>query len=204
MIWLTQVARALGLQEAFATAHAVLDDLTPGTPEAVVRTGLERGRVIRSSGRPDEARSFFEAAARTARAAGLDALAVDALHMVALVVQDEHRLDANHAALDLARSSTQPAARDWDASILNNIGMVHADAGNWDQALAAFEEALDARERIGDDRRTRVARWMVAWALRNLGRRAEALEIQQRLKAEHEALGTSDEYVDEEIALLAD
>ncbi len=124
--------------------------------------------------------------------------------MVALVVQDEHRLDANHAALDLARSSTQPAARDWDASILNNIGMVHADAGNWDQALAAFEEALDARERIGDDRRTRVARWMVAWALRNLGRRAEALEIQQRLKAEHEALGTSDEYVDEEIALLAD
>ena len=39
----------------------------------------------------------------------------------------------------------------------------------------SFEEALAARERIGDASRTRVARWMVAWALRNLGRVDEAL-----------------------------
>ena len=80
--------------------------------------------------------------------------------------------------------------------------MVHADAGDFDAALAAFEEALEARLRIGDPARSRVARWMVAWALRNLNRRAEALAIQQTLKAELVAAGAEDPYVDEELALL--
>ena len=99
-------------------------------------------------------------------------------------------------------ASDDPAARDWDASLLNNIGMTHADAGDFGAALVAFEEALAARERIGDAGRTRVARWMVGWALRNLGRTDEALAIQQALKAELDALGEEDPYVDEELGLL--
>ena len=94
------------------------------------------------------------------------------------------------------------AARDWDASLLNNIGMVHADAGDFGAALASFEEALAARERIGDPARTRVARWMVAWALRNLDRRDEALARQRALKAELDAAGLSDPHVDAELELL--
>jgi 3-methyladenine DNA glycosylase AlkD len=65
-----------------------------------------------------------------------------------------------------------------------------------------FQEALEARERIGDPARTRVARWMVGWALRNLGRTDEALAVQTALKAELEAAGEEDPYVDEELALL--
>ena len=80
--------------------------------------------------------------------------------------------------------------------------MVHADAEDWPAALAAFEEALAARERIGEVGRTRVARWMVGWALRNLGRTDEALAVQRALKAELEAAGEEDPYVDEELALL--
>ncbi len=80
--------------------------------------------------------------------------------------------------------------------------MAHADAGDFAAALVAFEDALAARERIGDPARARVARWMVAWALRNLGRREEALAAQRALKAELEALGEEDPYVDEELALL--
>ena len=80
--------------------------------------------------------------------------------------------------------------------------MTHADAGDFAAALAKFEEALAARERIGDPNRTRVARWTVAWALRNLGRHDEALEIQRALKAELDAAGLSDPHVDEELALL--
>ena len=80
--------------------------------------------------------------------------------------------------------------------------MIHADAGDWPAALATFEEALAARERIGDVGRTRVARWMVGWALRNLGRTDEALAVQTALKAELEAAGEEDPYVDEELALL--
>jgi tetratricopeptide (TPR) repeat protein len=151
---------------------------------------------------PDEARPHFEAAAATAREAGLEALHVDALHMVALVAPVEEQQRLTEEALTVARASTQPAARDWDASLLNNLGMVHADAGDWPTALATFEEALSARERIGDPGRTRVARWMVGWALRNLGRTDEALAVQTALKAELEAAGEEDPYVDEELGLL--
>jgi tetratricopeptide (TPR) repeat protein len=202
LVLLTQVARALGLQERYDDGHAVLDDLAVEDAEVTTRAALERGRLLRSSGDPDAARPYFEGAAGSARESGLDALQVDALHMVALVapVEDQQRL--NEEALAVARGSSDQAARDWDASLLNNLGMVHADAGDWAAALAAFEEALAARERIGDAGRTRVAKWMVGWALRNLGRTDEALATQTALKAELEAAGEEDPYVDEEISLL--
>ena len=79
--------------------------------------------------------------------------------------------------------------------------MTHADAGDFGRALAAFEDALAARERIGKPVAGAVARWMVAWSLRNLGRE-EALAIQRRLKAELESVGEEDPYVDEEITIL--
>ena len=199
---LTQVARALGLQERYDDGHAVLDDLEPTDPEAHVRIALERGRLLRSAGDEAAARPHFEAAARDAQAAGLEELEVDALHMVALVVEPAERLAAHHAALVRARAATEPAARDWDASLLNNIGMEHADAGDHPSALGSFEEALAARERIGDPARTRVARWMVGWSLRQVGEVDRAREVQRALKAELDAIGEHDPYVDEELALL--
>lgn len=204
-VWLTQVARALGLQKRYDEGHTVLDGLTTGDPEVAVRVALERGRLVRSEGDGDAdetARPLFEEAARRAREAGLDELLVDALHMVALVVPPEQRLAAQEEALFAARGSRDPRARDWDASILNNIGMVHADAGDHAAALVAFTEALESRERIGDVARTRVARWMVAWSLRHLGRREEARALQQALQSELAAVGEHDPYVDEELAVL--
>lgn len=200
--WLTQVARALGLQGRFDEAHAVLDRLDSGDPEVGARLALERGRLRRSAGEPEAARPDFEEAARRAGEASLQELQVDALHMVALVSPAEEALEAGRRALDVARAATDPRARDWDASLLNNMGMTHADAGDHVSALVCFEEALEARERIGDVGRTRVARWMVAWSLRQLGRRDEALALQRALKTELDALGEADPYVDEELALL--
>ena len=200
---LTQVARALGLQERYEEGHAVLDALAPSPdPESGVRHSLERGRLLRSAGEPEAARPHFEAAAAAAREAGLEELEVDALHMVALVLAPGDRLVAQHAALARARTATAPAARDWDASLLNNIGMEHADAGDHASALAAFEEALAARERIGDPARTRVARWMVGWSLRHLGEVDRAREVQLALRAELDRLGEHDPYVEEELELL--
>lgn len=201
-VMLTQVARALGLQERYDEAHAVLDGLAAEHPELVVRVGLERGRLLRSAGHPEAARPLFAAAARFAASAGLEELQLDALHMAALVAPADQQVAAHEAALEAARSATDPRARDWDASLLNNLGMVHADAGDHDTALARFEEALTARERIGDAERTRVARWMVGWSLRHLGRHDEALAIQRALKAELAAEGGMDPYVDEELGLL--
>ena len=202
LVLLTQVARALGLQERYDEGHAVLDDLAVGSPEVATRAELERGRLLRSAGDPDAARPHFEAAASTAREAGLEALHVDALHMFALVAPAEDQQRLTEEALAVARSSADASARNWDASLLNNLGMTHADAGDWPAALAAFEEALVSRERIGDAGRTRVARWMVGWALRSLGRTDEALAVQTALKAELDAIGEEDPHVDEELALL--
>jgi tetratricopeptide (TPR) repeat protein len=122
--------------------------------------------------------------------------------MVAIVAAPEDQLRLNEEVLAIARAATAPAARNWDASLLNNIGMVHADAGDFSTALARFQEALTARERIGDVDRTRVAKWMIAWSLRELGRTDEALAMQRALKAELDADGKSDTYVDQELAIL--
>jgi tetratricopeptide (TPR) repeat protein len=202
LVLMTQVARALGLQEKYDEGNAVLDDLSPTEDEVAVRIALERGRLFRSEDDPDQARPLFEAAALSASEAGLDALHVDALHMLALVAEPAEQVALGARALAVARASSDQQARDWDASLLNNIGMAQADAGDFEAALGTFEEALAARERIGDPSRTRVARWMVAWALRNLGRNEEALQIQLALKAELDADGLTDPHVDEELALL--
>jgi tetratricopeptide (TPR) repeat protein len=205
--WLTQYVRALGLQDKYAEATQLLDrldGLASDEPEVATYLALERGRVLRSSGRVDESRPLFERAATVAEAAGLEALHVDALHMVALSAPEEEQLALNEAALAVARAATDERARDWDVSLLNNIGMTYADAGDFAAALTAFEQALAARERIGDPDTLRVARWMIGWAYRNLGRRDEALQVQRALKEELDSVGGSDVYVDEELALLAD
>lgn len=202
-VLLTQVARALGLQERYDAAHALLDGLDPAaSPEVAVRVLLERGRLLRSAGDADDARPVFEEAVRTARQAGLQELHVDAMHMVALVAPPEEQLELTYAALAFAKAADEPRAQRWVASLLNNVGMAHADAGDYGAALAAFEDALEARRASGTDGEVRVARWMVAWALRNLGVTDLALEMQTALKAELDSVGEEDPYVDEELALL--
>lgn len=201
----TKRARELGLENRFADGHALLDTVpTDAGAEVAVLVLLERGRLLRSAGDPVAAAGYFSSAAALADAAdGLDGLQVDALHMVALVAPAEEQLAANERAIALARASSDPEANRWVPSLLNNIGITHSDLGNWPAALAAFEEALAGRLARNDAEEARIARWMVAWALRNLGRRDDAIAIQTALKTELDALGEVDPYVDEELALLA-
>lgn len=198
----TQVARALGLQERYAEALTVLDGVAATDAEVRVRVLLERGRVLRSGGDPDAAAPLFAAAVAAADGAGLDALAVDAMHMVALTLTGPEQVDYTRGILARTRASTDPAARAWTASVLNNLGIAHSDLGEWDEALAVFEDALAERRKGSDAEAADVARWMVAWALRNLGRTDEALAMQRTLKADLLAAGRDDPYVDEELALL--
>lgn len=205
LVLMTQLARALGLQERYDDAHHVLDAVAAAgarAPEVGVRLALERGRVLRSAGDPAAAAPLFRAAADEARVAGLEALHVDALHMVALVSPAGEQLRINEEALAYARASSDPTARTWEASLLHNIGMCLVDAGDLDAALRAFREALGVRERLGRPAETRVARWAVGWTLRLLDRRSEALQIQESLAAELEAAGEQDPYVTEELVLL--
>ncbi len=201
----TQVARALGLQGRFEEAHAELDDVEAGIeggahPRAAVRYALERGRALRSSGHPEEARPFFESGWADGRASGDEDLAVDAAHMVALVTTGDEALSWNEKALTLAESSTQDGARRWRASLYHNIGWTHHDSGRFDAALEAFEKAVPLRVEQGKTGPRRVAEWAVARALRSLQRLDQALAIQERLQAEWSADGGSDGYVEEELA----
>lgn len=200
----TQVARTLGLRRRFAEGHAVLDAvdaaLAGAGAEPRVRTLLERGRLWRSGGEPQRARPLFEQALARADATRLPELAIDAMHMVALVEPElAAQIDWNQRALERARASSDPRARRWEASLLTNIGMSLMDVGRHAEALQRFRGALAAREREGTRPEIRVARWTVAWALRHLARHDEALEILRGLERELSAAGGSDGFVFEEI-----
>ncbi len=201
---LTQIARTQGLQRQFDAAHQSLDIvsklLTDELQTARVRYLLERGRVFNSSGNPELARPLFMEAWELAQAAHEDSYGVDAAHMLAIVSASDEQMQWNLKAVALAESSSQPRARKWLGSLYNNIGWTYHDLGQYAEALAIFEKALRYREEQGEISTIRIAKWCIARTLRSLGRTQEALDQQRALLSEHQAAGTSDGYVSEEIA----
>jgi tetratricopeptide (TPR) repeat protein len=200
---LTQLARARGLLQRFDEADATLVDaeavLRPDDARGRARINLERGRVANTAERGGRGRTCFLAAWDVARAAGEDALAVDAAHMLGIVEPPDLAREWNERGMALARGSPDPAAQRWTGSIANNMGWARHDAGAYAEALELFTVALAERQRQDDPARTRIARWCVARCLRSLGRTAEALAEQRALAAELEAVGETDEHVTEEI-----
>jgi tetratricopeptide (TPR) repeat protein len=200
---LTQIARAQGLQRRFDDAHQMLDTveaaLTAADPLTRVRYLLERGRVYNSSGRPAEALPLFRQAWAEAQAAGEDGFAVDAAHMMAIAEPEAaEQLAWNLKALELAQRSTQERAQKWQGSLYNNIGWTYHGMGQYEKALAIFEQAAAWRQANGGGRPYRIARWCIGRTLRSLHRYQEALAIQQTLLQEEE--GDGDGYGHEEIA----
>jgi tetratricopeptide (TPR) repeat protein len=216
LILRTQIARTWGLRREFGRAREELQAIRAAVdtagPEAQARYWLEVGRSLVSTAHaPDErtadtvadARDAYLRALETARAAGLDALSVDAVHMMAIVDTDPMaQLAWNDVGLEIALASDQPAARRWEASLRNNRGMALHGLAHDGEALTEFQRALALRQQAGDEGPIRVAWWMVAWELRHLGRLEEAREIQLRLEREGDEAGEPDPYVYEELELL--
>ena len=203
----TQIARTLNLRGRFDEAQRELDAIEPALARAGaeprVRSALERGRTLRSSGKPAEAKPLFERAFAAADAAGLERLAADALHMVALVepVLDD-RIAWSRKTIAYAERAKDPRARGWRAAALNNIGSDLREAGRLPDSLTAFRDALTAYEQIGRADNVRIARWQVANVLRLMGQADEALAIQLALERDAAAAGAPDPYVFDELALL--
>jgi tetratricopeptide (TPR) repeat protein len=216
LILQTQIARTYGLRRDFAQARRVLQSIEPqiakAGPEARVRYWLETGRSYASAAHPpdsqtpearERARTAYQSAFQLAKRENLDALSIDALHMMAFVdTAPADQLRYGQQALEIAMSSSQPSARSWEASLRNNVGYALHQLGRYDEALAQFEQAVRLRERGNDAEALRSARWMVAWTLRALGRSREALDMQLRLEQEGEAAGQPDADVFEELELL--
>ena len=216
LILRTQIARSLGLRRDFERAReelrAVAKELDRAGAEARTRYFLELGRTYASAAHPAElqtpqaselARSAYRQAIELARTASLDGLAIDAIHMMAFVdTGAADQLTWAEEALRIVESSTQPAARRWEASIRNNLGHALHQLGRYDEALVQLRQAVAIRERGTSAEATRTAHWMVARTLRVMGRVDEALQIQLRLEREADLAGEPDRYVFEELRLL--
>lgn len=212
----TQIARSFGLRREFERARELLASLEPkladASAEAKARHVLEFGRSLASATHTpqqltpqatQQAREAFERAAAIARAARLDDIAIDALHMLAFVdTAPADQLRWAETALAVADASPQPAARRWRASLLNNAGYALHQLGRHEEALVHFRRAVVLRAEAGDAKTLRVAHWMVAWTLRSLGRLDEALALQLRLERECDAAGAPDPYVFEELETI--
>ena len=201
---LTQIARAEGLQMKFDAAGRTLDEaealIADGMEVARVRILLERGRVLNSSKEREKAVPFFERAWELARSAHAEGYAVDAAHMLGIVLPGDSGIEWNRRAIEAAEKSTNPKARKWLGSLYNNLGWSYHERKEYATALDLFQKALSARNEAGKQSEILIARWCVARALRSLGRPEEALAIQRSLFEEHRAAGTRDGYVEEEIA----
>lgn len=216
LILTTQIARTYGLRKDFSRAQSILRDVEPKIPtagaEARARFALEYGRTFASAAHPPEtqtdaakalARAQYESALAIAREAKLDALAIDAIHMLAFVdTAPADQLKWAQAALAVVEASDQPAAKKWEASIRNNLGYALHQLGRYNEALVQFKLALAIRERGTNAVATRTAHWMIAWTLRALKRTDEALAIQLRLEREGETAKQPDPYVFEELETL--
>lgn len=202
----TQIARTFSLLREFDMAHQILDEvesqLTDDTSVVVVRYLLERGRTFNSAGESDKAHDLFAEALREAQAGSWDGYAVDAAHMIAITHGDnpDESLRWNQAALELAESSPDPAARRWRGSLQNNLGWAYFTREQFDSALECFQRALQHREEEGKATELHHARWCLARCKRSLGFSEEALALQQELLAAMETIGENDGFVYEEIA----
>ncbi|WP_127818212.1 hypothetical protein [Microbacterium sp. CPCC 204701] len=144
----TQVARALGLQERFAEAHAILDRIDVSDDALAARAALERGRLHNSAGDHEGAVAYFLAAADAASRAGRVFLQVDALHMLA-IAEPAQAGEWTEAALAVLEDVDDPRTLRWRVSLHNNAGWAHVDARRFAEALASFERSRDAAARWG-------------------------------------------------------
>ena len=219
----TQIARTFGLRRDLAGAKELLRSLEPqlagagagagAGAEARARHALEWGRVhISAVTRPEErtpenlaaARAAYLRALAIAKGGGLDELAIDAVHMMALVdTAPADQLKWNQQALEMVLASTQPGGKAWEASIRNNLGQSLHALGRYPESLAQFERALALREAAASrPRSVYVARWLVARALRLSGRLDKALALQTELEGQMHIVGDPDPYVLEELELI--
>ncbi len=184
----TQIARSLGLQGRFREAWDELSRIsTVHAPLVEIRMQLEKGRLTNSSGDRDGAKPYFRKALALAEQeqgqgqGQFDYYAIDAAHMLGIVSEGEESVRWHEVGLRLAAASPSDRARNWQGSLLNNLGWTHFNIGDFETALSTFQSALAFQQRAGDAIRIRVARWTVARCLRALERYDAALAIQQEL-----------------------
>ena len=102
----------------------------------------------------------------------------------------------------IALAENDESASYWLGPLLNNLGWEHFEAGEYADALSAFERALTERERDPGNRSAiEIARYAVAKTLRALGRSSEAVPLLEQSVAWAESEDAPDGWFHEELAL---
>jgi len=216
LILKTQIARTWGLRRDFERARQILAEVQPqiaqAGAEAQARYWLELGRTWASATHKPEqltpdaktrARNAYDRALAIAKAAKLDGLAIDTVHMYAFIdTAPEDGIRWADEGLKLANASTQPAARHWKAVLHNNRGVALNQLKRHEEALVEFKTALPLYEAGGNTTYIRIAHWMIANTLRLMSHLDEARDIQLRLEREWDADHAPDPYVFEELELI--
>src|SRR3954447_1340120 len=200
---LTQLARVEGLRDRFEAGDALIDEavgLAGDDGAARARIDLERGRLRRSGGDPDAAQPLFASAFDIATDAGQAFIAADAAHMGALVADGRDGfIEWTRRGIDIAEGDD--GARHWLGALYNNLGWEYYEAGDYKEALDAFERQLTAREQAGDPQGViEISRYAVGKALRALGRSAEAIPLIETAVAWADGEGAPDGWFHEELA----
>ena len=199
---LTQIARAQGLQDKFAEAHATLDGvrdlLRDDLKLARVRYLLERGRVFNSSGAPEKALPLFVEAYEVANAASETKYAADALHMIAIAEPaPAGKVTWNLRALDYIEK--HPQEKRWLNAVYNNLGEAYLQTQEYAKALDCFQKLVAmSRERNEEP-------WIytlkdISKCLRLLGRNEEACDVIGPVHAALKTKGETDGWLSGELA----
>ncbi|MEM9461482.1 MAG: tetratricopeptide repeat protein [Myxococcota bacterium] len=144
--------------EALTEVEAVLEQVgTVERPRLLVAAQQLQGDVLVALGRYEEALQVLETAFNAAYMAGDDSGVLNAANELSFVEGERlPRLDQARRWSELARMTEQrlelPEDHPDRSVSLNNLALLHKAAGEYEQALAAFEEALAIRAaRLGPE-----------------------------------------------------
>lgn len=199
----TQIARTYSLRARYQEAHAELDAVEPeldcASPVTRTRYLLERARTHNSAGEKARATELFLAAFETARAAGAERYAGDALHMLAISTPPEEALAWSRRAVEYCEGCADPRARRWLGPLYHNLWFTYLELGDLETALDHAERSRAFRASIADAEGERIGRWTIHHTQRKQGRVEEALAGFRALAADYGAAGDPSGFTDEEL-----
>ena len=203
---LTQIARTQGLQMKFEEGHQTLEEvfnnLKNAMPATEMRYFLEKGRLYNSSGDKETANSYFKKAWDFGNSKKEDYYALDAAHMIAIVVPKGEQNEWNEKALYLAEHSEDERCRRWIGSLLNNIGWTYHDLQNHQKALDFFIKTEQWYDKTGNLLYASIGRWSQAKMYRFLGETDKALGMQLEILQLRKDNQLMADYVYEELGEL--
>ncbi|MBL4770158.1 MAG: tetratricopeptide repeat protein [Planctomycetes bacterium] len=200
----TQLARTQGMQRKFDAGHAILDgirvDLSSASTEVHMRYLLERGRLLNSSGKPEDSVPVFQEAWAMGQGVGLDPLTADAGHMLGIALKGDAALEWAQLTMTFCEASTDKRCKGWLGPLYNNTGWTLHDKGELEGALKLWQKSLNFRQVEGDANTIFISRWTIARCYRSMGRLDEALAEQLSLHRDRAATGDPGAgYIEEEL-----